>query len=90
MTARRSDGAPLLLSDRAAAKALGIRRAVVAELRRTRLLRSVPWFKGHRIPLAEVERLAMEGVPELGQRPARRQRPAAGSLDIRSIDVEAL
>ncbi len=83
----------LLLSDRQAARMLGCRRETVANLRRSGKLRAVPWFKSWRIPLAEVERLAAEGVTPAGRRPrARRQGvrpPLPGVGDrIRALPVE--
>lgn len=88
-------GPPLLLSDRQAARLLGCRRETVASLRRRGVLRAVPWFRGWRIPLAEVERLAAEGVTPAARRPrARRQGvkpPPRGVGDrIRALDVERL
>ena len=85
--------APLLLSDRRAASVLGVSRDVVAELRRSGRLRAVPWFAGHRIPLAEVERLALEGVTAAGRRPRatpRRIPPGDPAASIRSIKLEDL
>ncbi len=85
---------PLLLSDRAAAKVLGVSRDTVAALRRAGQLRSVPWLGRFKIPLAEIERLAREGVTAAGRRPrAKRTAPpsaAGAAAAIRAINVEAL
>jgi hypothetical protein len=81
----------LLYSQRGAARILGVSPDTIAELRRSRLLSTVPWpcRAGFRIPLAELQRIAREGVAPAGQpmRPslkrARATNPVAGILAIR-------
>jgi hypothetical protein len=84
-------GDALLYSQRGAARILGVSPDLIAELRRTGVLRSVPWpcRAGFRFPLVELQRLAREGVSPGGRamRPSRRQvratNPVAGILAIR-------
>lgn len=86
---------PLVVSKREAARLLGIDRgATLAQLLDAGLLRVVPWGRGSRIPLVEVERLALKGytlptaTPKArpGRKPARRADPEA----LRRLDVESL
>jgi hypothetical protein len=84
--ARQRRDAPLLLSYRAAAALLGIDRGRIPALLRSEVLRDVPCGKGRRIPRVEVERLAVEGIPQnptakRTQHVARRQaRPPTGDV----------
>jgi len=84
----------LALSFREAAKALGIdRNRLLRSLIREGKLRTIPWGKRTRIPLAEVERLAREGF-SLGSRAkprAQRGRPARQDPEaLRKLDLTKL
>ena len=84
ITRRRRDDA-LLLSYRAAAALLGIDRGRVPALVRAGVLRDVPCGKGRRVPRTEVERLAVEGIPQAlsakrSQRVVRRPHPPRGDV----------
>ena len=84
-------GDALLFSQRGAARILGVSPDRIAEFRRTGVLRTVAWpcRAGFRIPLAELQRLAREGVSPGGRpmRPSRKRvrsaDPVAGILAIR-------
>ncbi len=88
MTAR------LVLSKREAADLLGVDRGrTMGELIRSGQLRPIPWGKGQRIPLEEVQRLAREGfkTPGAKLRPSRPRR--AGKADpaaLRKLDLDTL
>lgn len=86
---------PLALSRRQAARLLRVDRgATLDELVRRGLLREIPWGKGRRIPLEDVERLAREGFAAEGARPRRRpvsRRPGVCDPEaLRRLDVETL
>ena len=83
---------PLLLSQRRAAKLLGVSRDTLAGLRRSGRIRVVPWLGGFKIPRREVERLAAEGLTPSGQRPrAPRRRPPTNAHEaIMALDLDAL
>lgn len=87
--------AALVLSFRAAGRALHTDRGTLAELERAGVLRSVPWGRTRRIPLAEVERLAREGwrVTDNGRprrAPKARRSTGDAAAAIRSLNVGAL
>jgi hypothetical protein len=66
----QESSAPLVISKRKAARLLGIDRGrTLGDLLGAGQLRSVPWGKGTRIPLAEVERLASRGFTILEKAP---------------------
>jgi excisionase family DNA binding protein len=85
----------LALTFREAARLLRIdRNSTLHELIRRGLLRPVPWGKGQRIPLEEVQRLAREGFTVNGKpsRAVSRRRtvPAPGVGNrIRAIEVSS-
>jgi hypothetical protein len=88
------DGPPLLLSERAFALELGVGRDTVAAARRSGAIRVVPWLGGWRIPRAELERVAREGLTPTGRRPrARRASVRPGVCDpaaLRALRVQDL
>jgi len=87
---------PLAVSQRQAARLLGIGRDRVRELVRDSRLREVPWGAGRRrIPLVEIERLAAEGFSSNlpAARPKRSARFRATRCDpeaLRKLDVNSL
>ena len=88
-------GIALALSRRRAAQLLRIDRGdTLDQLIRRGLLREIPWGKGKRIPLEDVERLAREGFTAEGTRPRRRpvsRKPGVCDPDaLRRLDVETL
>jgi len=87
--------AGLALSKRAAARLLHVdRTATLDDLIGRRLLRLIPWGKGWRIPLADVQRLAETGFTIEGARSRRRpvsRKPGVCDPDaLRRLDVESL
>ncbi len=79
--------ARLVLSKREAAHLLGIDRGrTLGDLLRSGQLHAVPWGKGERIPLEEVQRLAREGYRVAGKQP----RPSNPRHRSRQCDPEAL
>jgi len=86
----------IVLTRREAARRLGVcRNRTLPALIRAGLIRVVPWGKGTRIPLAEIERLAREGYegdPTTPRAPrAARSRPGRCDPDaLRSLDVSKL
>lgn len=99
MTARALyvEAVPLLLSERAAFRLLGIDRSGEAarQLKRSGRLRLVPAGNRRRIPLEDVQRVAREGFT-LNEKPVRTRpsrRRAWGVIDpdaLRRLDVERL
>ena len=94
---RRRGSEAALLSKRAAARRLGIGRPYLDELLAAKVVRSVLVGGRPRIPAAEVERLALQGLPvaeearEAGTpRRAAPRRRAGGRPGIRGIDVDGL
>lgn len=83
----------LALSRRQVARRLATRMETIGALVRRGLIREVPWGNRRRIPLAEVERLALEGWTLDAPRARRRleskaqKDPAAA---IRAIDLDEL
>lgn len=93
MSARLEAPLALALSIRAGARALHTRPATLADLIRRRIVRTVPWGAGRRIPLEEIERLAREGWTLDGLAPRRRARVKPGRCDpdaLRALDVSSL
>jgi excisionase family DNA binding protein len=84
----------MVLSKREAAHLLGIDRGrTLGELLRSGQLRAVPWGRGERIPLEEVQRLAREGWAAAGEKPRpshRRRKPRADPAALRRLDVDRL
>ena len=83
----------LLLTFRAADRALCVRHGTAADLVARGLLRAVPWFGSQRIPREELERLARQGVTPTGRPPRGRQarRHVSGTSEaIRNLDVRTL
>lgn len=84
-----------LLSYRQAAKLLGVDRAKVARWVREGRLRAVQFDagkrtfdNGRRIPMGEIERLELEGLPGLGQRPRRqRQKKAPPAANMTATEI---
>lgn len=87
---------PLVVSKREAARLLGIDRGrTLGALLRAGQLRTVPWGRGSRIPLEEVQRLAREGfsAPEgVTPRPshARRRPGQCDPAALRRLDLDRL
>jgi hypothetical protein len=86
----------LALTFREAARLLRIdRNATLHELIRRDLLRPVPWGKGQRIPLEQVQEIArtgftVNGKPSRARSNPRRAAPAPGVGNrIRAIEVES-
>jgi hypothetical protein len=71
----------LLLSFREADRSLGARHGTTAELVSRKVIRSVPWFDGQRVPLEELERIARQGVDATGRRPRARRLRTHGNTD---------
>lgn len=65
-----SEITPLLLAPNAAAKALDVSRSTVYAMMRDGVLPWVQFGADRRIPFAEVQRLAVEGVPRKDARSA--------------------
>ncbi|WP_207285125.1 helix-turn-helix domain-containing protein [Pseudomonas sp. FW300-N2A2] len=65
-----SEITPLLLAPNAAAKALGISRSTAYAWMRDGVLPWVQFGADRRIPFAEVQRLAVEGIPRKDARRA--------------------
>ncbi len=88
MTAR------LVLSKREAADLLGVDRGrTMGELIRSGQLRPIPWGKGQRIPLEEVQRLAREGFKATGAKPRASHSRRKGKADpaaLRKLDLDTL
>lgn len=88
MTAR------LVVSKREAARLLGIDRGrTLGALLKSGQLRSVPWGRGQRVPLEEVQRLAREGFrsPTGSQRsPSRRKSGVVDPAALRKLDLDTL
>lgn len=85
----------LVLSRREAARLLGIDRGeTLGELLSTGQLRTVPWGRGLRIPLEEVQRLARDGWRKAGAKPrASKLQRRAGVCDpaaLRKLDLDSL
>jgi hypothetical protein len=86
----------LALSKREAARLLGIDRgATLDHLIRTGRVHLVPWGRGHRIPLEDVQRVAREGFTfhdkPVRTRLSRRRTPGLVDPDaLRRLDVERL
>lgn len=84
----------LAVSYREAARLLGIDRgSTLSALVARGVVRSVPWGKRSRIPLAEVERLASEGFtlpPKPAARAGGRGARRADSEALRTLDLDAL
>lgn len=84
----------LVLSKREAAHLLGVDRGrTLGELLRSGQLRAVPWGKGERIPLEEVQRLAREGFKAGGAKPRPshpRRKAKANPAELRKLDLDSL
>ena len=86
----------LVVSKREAARLLGIGRGrTLGKLLRSGRLRAVPWGRGERIPLEEIQRVAREGFPApagTSPRPSRprRRKPACDPAALRRLDVGRL
>ena len=85
---------PAPMSTRRAAELLGVGRDRISRLIQGGHIRTVPWGTRWRIPRAEVERIAVDGLPVPG---ARRRRRVVGSQpgravadEIRKIRIEDL
>jgi len=77
---------PRLLSQRQAAKMLGIDRgATLGDLLASGNLRTVTLGGRPRIPLVEVERLAAEGTTRTGRKPHRKTAGAKGDTEVARI-----
>lgn len=77
----------LVVSKREAAHLLGIDRGrTLGELLRSGRLRAIPWGRGERIPLEEVQRLAREGFTS----PSAKPRASKVQRRSRFVDPEAL
>jgi hypothetical protein len=92
-----ADALPLLLSERAAFRLLGIDRCGEAarQLKRSGRLRLVPAGNRMRIPLEDVQRVAREGFTlnekPVRTRPSRQRGPGVVDPDaLRRLDVERL
>ena len=87
---------PLALSRRKSARLLGVGRGQTIDLLiRTGRLRLIPFGRGYRIPLEDVQRVAREGFTLDGVpvRTRSSRRRAAGLVDpeaLRRLDVESL
>jgi excisionase family DNA binding protein len=81
----------LVLSKREAAHLLGVDRGrTLGELLRSGQLRAVPWGKGERIPLEEVQRLAREGFRAPGAKPRAshpRRKAKTDPVALRKLDL---
>lgn len=88
MTAR------LVLSRREAAFLLGVDRgSTLGELIRSGQLRTIPWGRGERISLEEVQRLAREGFRLAGAKPRpsnSRRKASADPAALRKLDLDVL
>lgn len=85
---------PAPMSTRRAAELLGVGRERVSRLIQGGHIRTIPWGTRWRIPRAEVERIAQDGLPVPGARRRRRayRSPSGRSVadEIRKIRIEDL
>ena len=82
-----------LVSPHRAETELGIRHGSMADLIRQGRVRAVPWLGRIRIPRAEVERIAREGLTPTGRRPRARKARGPGVIDpeaLLRLDLETL
>jgi excisionase family DNA binding protein len=76
------------LSRREAARALGVRRERVAQWIAAGRLREVDLDGDMRIPMSEIERLELHGLPPVDARP-RRRRKATATSNMTAAEVAA-
>lgn len=85
---------PAPVSTRRAAELLGVGRDRISRLIQGGHIRTIPWGTRWRIPRAEVERIALDGLPVPGARRRRRvpRSPSGRSVadEIRKIRIEDL
>lgn len=93
MTTTRSKAAPLAVPLARADELLLARHGTTAALVRAGRLRAIPWGRRTRVLVADVERIAAEGItPELQRprSPRRRPTPAGAGAAILGIDLDGL
>lgn len=76
-------------SARALAAEFHISRGRVGTLIRAGIIAAIPWGRSFRIPAAEVERIAREGLPAIGAQGRRRRAPRRSMTAIPPPDIEA-
>jgi hypothetical protein len=72
---------PLVLSYRAADRALRARKGTTAALVAAGRVRFVPWGRSRRVPAADLERVASEGIlPDFKKPRGQRRKPTASGI----------